>query len=362
MSSPAIPVRTGKKTPSIVSRLLAGLKDSFAPSSSAPFPSVMQAANGAVLDPGQIQELCVFIEEAKMNRDQVIPELEAGLAEANAAVAQSAKLVAELEERLSKQLRLKEEIPFLRIPSRPSTPVAAKPAQEPTDDSQDGTLDALIVDALAGEIKRIEGEREELREQLERYEVGIALYKGDMHMLLSDALIVAFASDSYKLLDPGLARQTRLPCPQLTVAEPDPEPSIHATVSDVPICASTIHVPPGITEMMAGCWMYKYPRSRFHRLINLPCVPLGSLTYRFIWFCPVNRCIYWAAKPGASSCKMVTRIKHAFGETRQLGKDESVEVIVVVPEEGRPLALVPTCPADFFIWKEGLVGLRAPDK
>lgn len=324
-----------RSTPSLLSRVMASLTigpedlDNTSTSNGETDPA---EAGSLLLSPAQVQELCHFIQDAKEARDIRVPLLEVSLAEANVLIAASTNRCLELEGEI---VRLKE------------------------------TMIAARTEPAAEEIGVVEGPRQDefdrLKETLQRYENAIALYKGDQHMRLTDAITKAFemedlptslqfyqpTSTSAELSSVGCETDEILPSfPSDIIPEPI-QPPIHA-----------LHV-----KMMEGCWMYKYPRSRFHKLIGLPCIPLGRITYRFFWLCPLRKCICWSDDESQPSrIKMIT-IDRVVLERRLLEQHstpednrDGVEVIVVVPREaGRaPLAIIPTGPEDYHLWKEVL--------
>lgn len=67
--------------------------------------------------------------------------------------------------------------------------------------------------------------------------------------------------------------------------------AVETTNITSPSSSFTIDRP--LTRMMTGCWMYKYPRRSFARLIEDPVVPLDRLTFRFVWICPMTRLLLW---------------------------------------------------------------------
>lgn len=318
-------------TPGILSRFLWGLKRAFPSSStneseSEQTPSELEIcckAGNIILNQEQIQELYEFIEEACHNRDQRIPQLEASLSEANKVISDHAKDHAALLERLSGQADDKHpwcEMDPLDPPIQSDLFLPQSPPISPSINKQPTSTDQNFLThqncdeampALNQQIKMLEIDNERMRETLERYEVAVAMYKGDRKMLLTDALKKSFCSPNYKLLVPQENK------------EKEPEQGvilgIETDLVEIPLPAadeetmsqseSVCQIPRTIVTMMQGCWMYKYPRRRFHHLISLPCLPLGRLTYRYFWFCPENKAIMWQDKGSffsSSSCKVGT--------------------------------------------------------
>lgn len=321
-----------QSTAGILSRFLSGLKRAFPSTSSIDenqIPSELEIcckAGNIVLNQDQIQELYEFIEDACHNRDQRIPQLESSLSEANNIISEQAKDHAALLERLSSR---EEECEQPSSPSDPPIqsdllqPVSLSINKQPTStDHQPICEDCLLthrsehsMSALNQQIEMLEIDNMRIKETLERYEVAVAMYKGDRKMLLTDALKKSFTSPNYKLLMP---QETVEPEAGVTLGiETDfVDIPLPATDQDLEEIEPTCQIPQTVVSMMQGCWMYKYPRRRFHRLISLPCLPLGKLTYRYFWFCPENMAIMWQDKGSffsSSSCKVgKTFDLHAF--------------------------------------------------
>jgi hypothetical protein len=320
-----------QSTPGILSRFLWGLKRAFPSSSlneseSEQAPSELEIccnAGNIILNQEQILELYEFIEEACHNRDQRIPQLEASLSEANNVISDHAKEHAALLERLSAQADDKQPWYEMDPPDPPiQSDLLFLPQsinKQPTSTDQDLLTHQKCdetMSALNQQIKMLEIDNERMRETLERYEVAVAMYKGDRKMLLTDALKKSFCSPNYKLLVPRDSKEKEPEQGVTLGVETDlveiPLPA--AEDEDMPQSESVCQVPRTIVTMMQGCWMYKYPRRRFHHLISLPCLPLGRLTYRFFWLCPENKAIMWQDKGSffsSTSCKVGTSPYHA---------------------------------------------------
>lgn len=271
------------------------------------------------MSPEQIEQALELLEEARLNREFRVPQLEASLAEANELISQCARdhQVTTLTLQLSPPDATidSDDVPMLpldlQLESGDACKVNKQPIATETEPCETATeLDCFPLDHIMVELSRqmnsLEVENRRMKETLERYEVAVAMYKGDRHMLLTDALRAAFTSPNYKLLV-GENKSKAMPEEQHTIIETDivdlPMEEIDITPMDsVPISID-------LMTMMQGCWMYKYPRRRFHKLISSPCIPLEKLTYRFFWFCPANKTIIWTEKSGLfrkSTCKLGT--------------------------------------------------------
>ena len=276
---------------------------------------------GVCLSPEQVDEALELLAEARLNREFRVPQLEASLAEANELISQCAgEYSALLQEHLlaSQPTSIpnpnEDDVPVLPLDLETESgddckvnkqPTMATVASPETDTNPDAfPLDHIMVE-LATQLSRLEIENKRMKETLERYEVAVAMYKGDRHMLLTDALRAAFTSPNYRLLV-GKTKTEVLP-EQHTGIETD---LVEVPVKEIEISPpDSVAMPIDLMTMMQGCWMYKYPRRRFHKLIGSPNIPLEKLTYRFFWFCPANKAIIWTEKAGLfrkSTCKLGT--------------------------------------------------------
>jgi hypothetical protein len=145
-------------------------------------------------------------------------------------------------------------------------------------------------------------------------------------MLLTEVLTQIFTNPSYRALsvigrqgdeevekreEEKWAEQKIIGCEtDLVVPEAMPfsDLSIGADVDerDYSVVSTGIKIELPLSQMMHGCWMYKYPRKRFDSLIHLRTIPLSKLTFRFFWFCPFSCLVMWSTKSSfhASDAKL----------------------------------------------------------
>lgn len=401
-----------KTSPSLLSRFLHGVKDFSGQVTNS--LELSSHHGNLIFTPEQIQELCGFIEEAKDNRDRRIPELEGCLEEMRSALVDSTRLCASLKETViqyEERYRLDEEafidskafVATADVESK-ATDIPLETIRQAAQNPDFPKLEAQIREIidLKDKLAASQKKAKELQEMVYKYETAIAIYKGDKHMLLTEVLTQIFTNPSYRALSvigrkaedeesDERKEEERWVEQKVTGCETDfvvPEAlpfsdlSIGADVDerDYSVMSTGVKIELPLSQMMHGCWMYKYPRKRFDSLIHLQTVPLSKLTFRFFWFCPFSCLVMWSTKSSfhASNAKLsktlvvvrliliknVVKATGAFRERRRLDKVSSgrqhlntsgeTEILVITTKCGKPLALLPTNASDLSFWLDGL--------
>lgn len=113
---------------------------------------------------------------------------------------------------------------------------------------------------------------------------------------------------------------------------------------------------PALTLLLHGCWLYKYPRRQYNKLISQSIIPTAQLSYRYFWLHPLQSMLLWSSKQDGADCKQV-KVLDFYTEARMLSAEEHATIVVVLTEEETPLALVPTKSEDLSTWLAGLGAL-----
>lgn len=132
------------------------------------------------------------------------------------------------------------------------------------------------------------------------------------------------------------------------------------------LSVETVQVAPtvlkALNRMMAGSWLYKYPRRQYSKLIQQRSIPEGHLNYRYFWINPACSIVCWAPNPDSGIVKQVV-ISDFYTETRTLPRKEynsnqkNTTIIILLTGEGKPLTIVPTTNEDLSLWISGLSSL-----
>lgn len=327
-----------RTSPSLLSRFLHGVKDFGGQVTNS--LELSSHHGNLIFTPLQIQELCGFIEEAKDNRDRRIPELEGCLEEMRSALEDSTRLCASLKEtviqyeerfRIDEEAAAALEIKAITTTTTGTADIPLETIRQKAPSPEFPKLEAQIREIidLKEQLAASQAKAKDLQETVFKYETAIAIYKGDKHMLLTEVLTNVFADPSYRALsiigkEAQEGKERSAVEQKITGCETDfvaatvstqTLPSSHmSTAAAHEDCYGDSFVTTGIkielplSQMMHGCWMYKYPRRRYDSLIHLPTIPLSKLTFRFFWFCPLSSLVMWSTKSSfhASDSKLST--------------------------------------------------------